>query len=77
MIISKDINPKRDLYYLGAKIIEIISAIEDEKLDFFNIFEKIRITEDISIHLYILALDWLFLSGVIDKKENGKIIKCF
>jgi hypothetical protein len=39
MIISKDINPERDVYYLGAKIIEII-ADESSHIDFFELYKK-------------------------------------
>jgi ABC-3C biological conflict system middle component len=77
MIISKDINPERDFYYLGAKVIEIISQEKDRKVDFFYIFEKINISEKISINLFTLTLDWLYLIGAIDKPEKGKIVKCF
>ena len=31
MIISKDINPEKDYYYLGAKVIEILSREENKQ----------------------------------------------
>jgi len=77
MIVSKDINPERDFYYLGAKTIEILSSSKDKRLDFFNVFEILKNTEDISINLFILTLDWLFILGVIDNSQKGYIIKCF
>lgn len=77
MIISKDTNPERDLYYLGAKVIEILSNDDDKQLDFFSVFEKLRSSEMISVHLFILTLDWLFITGVINKLEQGQIEKCF
>jgi hypothetical protein len=77
MIVSKDINPERDVYYLGAKIIEVIDASEGNKVDFFEVFERVNATEKISINLYALTLDWLFLIGIITKTEKGSIEKCF
>jgi hypothetical protein len=77
MIISKDINPKRDFYYLGAKVIEVLSAPENKSFFLIDIYETIKRTENISLNLFTLTLDWLFISGVISKIENGKIIKCF
>ena len=77
MIISKDINPERDFYYLGAKVIEVLSAPENKSLLLIDIYETIKRTENISLNLFTLTLDWLFISGVISEIENGKIIKCF
>jgi len=77
MIISKDINPERDFYYLGAKVIEILSMPENESFLLIDVYETFKKVENISLNLFILTLDWLFISGVISEIENGKIIKCF
>jgi hypothetical protein len=77
MIVSKDINPERDFYYLGAKTIEILSSTEDEKMDFFYVFDALKSSEDISLNLFTLTLDWLFIIGAIDKPYKGYIVKCF
>ena len=73
MIISKDINPQRDLYYLGAKVIEILSSSNDSKFDFFSVYEILKTSEKISVHLFILTLDWLFINGIIDEPEQGSL----
>ena len=77
MIISKDISPERDLYYLGAKVIELLSNSKNDDLNFFDVYENIKNNEDASLKLYTLTLDWLYVLGIISKIENGKIIKCF
>lgn len=77
MIISKDINPERDFYYLGSKVIEIISCEENKNVNFFEVFEKLNISEKVSINLFSLTLDWLYLIGAINQSEKGNIVKCF
>lgn len=77
MIVNKDINPKRDVYYLGAKTIEILSAEKNKVVDFFDVFQKLNASEHISINLFILTLDWLYLIGSIEELQKGKIVKCF
>ncbi|MGB5990293.1 MAG: ABC-three component system middle component 6 [Marinifilaceae bacterium] len=77
MIISKDINPERDYYYLGAKVIEILSTIKDKKVDFLDVYNKLNTTEDVSIKLYTYTLDWLYLIGAINQSEKEGIVKCF
>jgi len=76
MIVSKDVSPERDVYYLGARIIDIIS-VESEVIDFFDIYKKINASDDVSMNLYALTLDWLYIVGVIDNSGNGNLKKCF
>ena len=77
MIVNKDINPERDFYYLGAKTIEVLSSNEDNKMDFFKVYSELDKSENISINLFILTLDWLYLVGAIERPVKGNIIKCF
>jgi hypothetical protein len=77
MIISKNIHPERDLYYLGAKIIEIMHSTEKNEWDYFDLFMDLNQRQKISISLFSLVLDWLFILHVIQKGENGRIKKCF
>lgn len=76
MITGKDISPKRKIYYLGAVAIEILNDYPEKEIDFFDVFQKMKDKEKISINLFILTLDWLFLSGVITI-NNKYIRKCF
>jgi hypothetical protein len=77
MIISKDISPERDFYYLGAKVIEVLSIPENKSFSLMDVYESIKRSENISLNLFTLTLDWLFILGVISEIKNGKIIKCF
>lgn len=77
MIISKDINPERDLYYLGAKVLEILFNADDRSYNFFSVYEELKSAENISMNLFTLTLDWLYIIGAINKPENGNIILCF
>lgn len=76
MIVSNDTNPERDVYYLGAKVIEIISN-EADFFDFFDVYNQINLSEKVSMNLYSLTLDWLYLIGVIENSKKGHIQKCF
>ena len=77
MIVSKDINPERDFYYLGAKVIEILTDTEDNLINFFDVFEKLNASEKVSVNLFTFTLDWLYLVVAINKTEKGSIVKCF
>ena len=77
MIISQNIKPDRDLYFLGGKVIEILLDSEESEVDYFDLLQKLNSKIEITVSLYTLVLDWLFIIGVIDNAKNGKIKKCF
>lgn len=76
MIISKDINPENDIYYLGSQLIAILDSYSVDKIDFFDAYSKMKKEHKISVSLFSLVLDWLFLLGIV-KSENRFVIKCF
>lgn len=77
MIVNKNINPERDLYYLGGKVIEVLNSFTKNEIDYFDLFLLVNKSNNVSLNLYSLVLDWLFILGVIKKGNKGLIIKCF
>ncbi len=77
MIVNKNTNPERDLYYLGGKVIEVLNSVKKNEIDYFDLFISVNKSNKISLNLYSLVLDWLFILGVIKKGNKGLIIKCF
>ena len=77
MIVNKNINPERDLYYLGGKVIEALNSFTKNEIDYFDLFLSVNKSNKVSLNLYSLVLDWLFILGVIKKSNKGLIIKCF
>jgi len=77
MIISKNTNPERDIYFLGGKVIEILSASKNVQFDYFELYFRINNEQAISLNLYILVLDWLFILGVIKNSSSKYIERCF
>lgn len=77
MLVERNINPERDLYYLGGVLIEIIRDNENEESDYLELFEEFKNKYGVSINLFTLTLDWLFMLGIVTKGRKGKIKKCF
>ena len=78
MINDKNTNPQRDLYYLGGIVIDVLQqANKDESFfDIFDVFEKVREREIISMNLFSLTIDWLYLLDIVNFKD-GRLKKCF
>jgi len=76
MIIGNDINPKKQIYYISALILEELKLISTQNFDFFQVYYRIKKKENISINLFSLSLDWLFILGAI-KHNHNELEKCF
>ena len=76
MIISRDINPKNQLYRTGAVILSVFSQCKQEKLESIYLFDEINKDYEMSISVYSLGLDWLYIIGAVEL-DNGKLLKCF
>lgn len=74
MIINQNGHPQRQLYYLGGKTLGILSQ-KGGVSDFFETYQELRQQEDISLMLFILTLDWLYLLGAITS-DKGLIKQC-
>lgn len=75
MITGIDITPERQLYYVGALILDSVKLSNKTEIDFFELFHKLKGNNGVSIRLFTLALDWLFILGAI-KGNSGRLIKC-
>ena len=76
MIIGKDIKPERQIYHLGALLIEVMQDTPNGTIELFDVFERMNSLETVSVNAFILTLDWLFLLGAITN-HRGRIVKCF
>jgi len=76
MIISKDIKPERQIYRLGALLLEVLQSTPNRNIELFDIFEHMNSHETVSVNAFILTLDWLFLLGAFTN-DRGCIVKCF
>jgi len=74
VIVNQDNHPQRQLYYLGAKALEILNT-KGGSGDFFDIYLELKIKENISIKLFVLTVDWLYLLGAVTSNK-GLIERC-
>lgn len=76
MIVSKDINPKLDLYYVGALTLQNMEN-SSSSFDTIELYEKVKEKEnEVKFRLFFLSLDWLYVLGAIELADNGFIRKC-
>ncbi|MFD0992250.1 ABC-three component system middle component 6 [Tenacibaculum geojense] len=76
MILNKDINPEHSLYFIGSLILNELISSRNEKFDYLELYRGIQNNHVVSMNIFTLSLDWLYLNGVVDI-DKGKIKKCF
>lgn len=75
MLILTERNPDTSLYYLGSLIIEFFYE-NNQQYYMTELYSQILKNIDIPLHRFILTLDWLFMLGVINENDSGKIVLC-
>jgi len=74
MIITER-NPQRSLYFLGAKLLELLKK-DNIKFTLLELYDHFQEKNNVELKKFILILDWLFLINAIKITEDGYIIKC-
>ncbi len=79
MIASEYIAPNHNIFYIGAKLIEIISKKRNRKVDIMGLYnEYIKLNDEIPFEYYLVSITWLFMLHLIDNSDkDGDIKKCF
>lgn len=76
MIIGTDTNPKNQIYYIGGLILDILKRETSKSFSYDDVFELLNRKQKVSINLYTLSLDWLYMLKTISLNNKG-LVKCF
>lgn len=73
MIVNFERDPKFSLYFIGAKVIEILKTYPNLSVD--SIYQQLNTiyNEELSINYFYLSLDWLYLIdkiSIVNDKVN-------
>lgn len=74
MIVTSDISPDKNLYFLGGKILEELNT--GGEVDSLLVYEKLKLKYGIGFPLFMYALDWLYLLEVIELNKKGNVVLC-
>ncbi len=75
MIVSRDTKPERQLYHVGALLLEALGDFPKRASEPFELFAHVNSKEAVSATMFALALDWLFLLGAIECKDR-RVARC-
>jgi len=73
VIVSNNIPPEKNLYYLGSKILKSINKNGVNILALYNAVNK---NGNMNFVLFTYTLDWLYIVDMININEKGIIYRC-
>ncbi len=73
MLLPDNINPYDSIYFNGAMVLKKIQ--ETWKKDIIDLYQEVKKDNWISFSLYILCLDWLYITDLAIL-DNNKVELC-
>lgn len=74
MLLPDNIHPESTLLYNGGLVIRALHRVGDATL--LDLYFEVRKESSLSMPLFVLSLDWLYLANCIDVSEQGKLSLC-
>lgn len=75
MILPDNVRPESSILYLSSFILDSLNSTK-EKLSVGSLYDMVKKRHDMSIHEYLLCLDWLFLMDMAQTDKNGAVSLC-
>ncbi|SJM94350.1 conserved hypothetical protein [Crenothrix polyspora] len=75
MLIPDNIHPEQTIYFNGAYVLKAIQ--EHRVMNFLDLYIETKTEQDMSMPVFVLCLDWLFLLNLIKLNDSGKVELCF
>ena len=74
MLVPDNIHPEQTVYFNGAFVLKTIQ--ENRVMDMLDLYIQTITDREMSMPVFILCLDWLFLLNLVTLNERGKIRLC-
>jgi len=74
MLLPDNIHPENSIYYNGAFVIESLRANQSFKL--LDLYEVVKSKRSMTLSVFILCLDWLYLLDVAKINNLEEIELC-
>ncbi len=74
MLVPDNIHPEQTIYFNGAFVLKTIQKCR--MLNIFDLYIQTTTEREMSMPVFILCLDWLFLLNLVTLSEDGKVELC-
>jgi len=74
MLIPDNIHPEQTIYFNGAFVLQVLQ--KQQVMDVLDLYSQVKATKQISMPVFVLCLDWLFLLNLVLIDSRGRIKLC-
>lgn len=74
MLIPDCIHPEQTVYYNGAVVLRVLQ--EEKSFEILNLYSATRAEHEMTLQVFLLCLDWLYLIGVVQLNGLGGVELC-
>jgi hypothetical protein len=74
MLLPDNLHPELSIYYNGAFVLQTVRKYP--VVDFLELYMETRQVCEMSIPVFVLCLDWLFLIGQVSVNQKGRVELC-
>ena len=74
MLVPDNIHPEQTIYFNGAFVLKTLQ--EYCALELVELYIKTRTEREMTMPVFLLCLDWLFLLGVVSMNSKGEVKLC-
>ena len=74
MLIPDNIHPEQTIYFNGAFVLKAIQ--EHCEMDMLDLYIHTTAEREMSMPVFVLCLDWLFLLNLVSLNDCGKVELC-
>lgn len=68
MLLPDNVRPENSIYYNGAIILQVLQ--NQGKLEMLDLYAKSKEVQDMSFPVFVLCLDWLYLTNIAELKRH-------
>jgi hypothetical protein len=74
MLLPDNIHPEQSIYYNGAFVLEALR--EQSVIDMLDLYVSTQNRRPMTMPVFVLCLDWLFLLDLVSLNEQGVVELC-
>jgi hypothetical protein len=74
MLVPDNIHPEQTIYFNGSFVLEAIQ--ENRVMDLLDLYIQTKSKQEMSMPVFLLCLDWLFLLNLVTLNNQGKVELC-
>ena len=74
MLLPDNIHPEQSIYYNGALVLQALQG--QRVMDLLDLYLSTKKQREMTMPVFVLCLDWLYLLNLVSLNEQGRVELC-